>query len=217
MEKKLTYREYQKEDAPFLEAIIRKTWNYDSICPPKVAKQMAGLYLASCLTEQTYTRVALLDGIPVGIIMAKDIAAHKRSFRLKLNQIRKICPIYFSREGRKTAGIFSGIDKIDQVLLANAQTSYDGEIAFFAISEQCRGLGIGKELYAKALNYFKDRQIKHYYLYTDSTCNYGFYEHQGMIRRQETSYQVSEDKTMDFYLYEGVCGRKYAREEAEKA
>lgn len=202
--KKLSFRPYQKQDASALEEIIRKIWNYDSICPEKTAKRMAALYLASCLTEQTYTQVALLDDVPVGIIMAKDIARHKKSLRLKWNQILKISFLYLNKEGRKTAKIFSGIDNIDQVLLANTQTTYDGEIAFFAITSQCQGLGIGKELFKKALKYFKDNQLKTYYLYTDSTCNYGFYDHQGMTRRQETSYSISKDKKMNFYLYEGT-------------
>ena len=31
----------------------------------------------------------------------------------------------------------------------------------------------------------KQEKLKEFYLFTDTSCNYGFYEHQGMKRRLE--------------------------------
>lgn len=202
MEHNVAFREYRKQDAPFLEDIIRNTWEYDSFCSPKVAKQMARLYLASCLVEQDYAKVALIDNKPVGIIMAKNITKHKNSFRFLYNQLIRAIPLYLSKEGRKTAKIFLEINNIDLKLLSEQHKNYDGEIAFFAINEQCRGLGIGKSLFDMALEYFESQQIKSYFLYTDSSCNYGFYEHQGMVRCGETTHQFTMKNVIKFYLYE---------------
>ena len=42
----VTYRDLEKKDYPYVEKIIRDTWNYDNICQkPSTAKQMAKVYL----------------------------------------------------------------------------------------------------------------------------------------------------------------------------
>lgn len=200
----ITFREYQKQDAPLIEDIIRKTWEYETFCSPKVAKQMAKLYLASCLVEQDFTKVALWNDKSIGVIMAKSITKHHVSIRFLYSRFISTFPLYLSKEGRKTVKIFWGINSIYLALLSERHKNYDGEISFFAIDEQCRGMGIGKSLFTMAIDYLKEQQIKSYYLYTDSSCNYGFYEHQGMVRCRETTHQVPVKNTMKFYLYEGT-------------
>lgn len=43
----------------------------------------------------------------------------------------------------------------------------------------------GKMLFQSVLDYFKQQNLDEFYLFTNTSCNYGFYEHQGMIRRHE--------------------------------
>ncbi|MGL4451067.1 MAG: GNAT family N-acetyltransferase [Sarcina sp.] len=205
MKGKIKFREYKKDDCIYLENIIRKTWEYDLFCSEKVAKDMASLYLASCLASQTYTRVALIDNEPVGIIMARNIKKYRMSFRNGVNQIKKGLKLYLNKEGRNTLKFFSGINDLDKELLSKRNKSYDGEVAFFVVNEKCRGTGIGKALFNFVIEYFKKENIKEFYLYTDDTCNYGFYEHQGLLRCGEKIYEIpfkSKEK-MKFYLYEG--------------
>ena len=70
----LQLREYQKNDFIALKNIIRKTWRYDEFSSPKTASRLADVFLSSCLTNYTFSRVAVLNGKPVGIILVKDIA-----------------------------------------------------------------------------------------------------------------------------------------------
>lgn len=62
----IKYRSIRSSDYHILEDIIRKSWNYDRLGSPKSAKQMAKIYLASCLANQTFTSVAVSNGEPVG-------------------------------------------------------------------------------------------------------------------------------------------------------
>ena len=71
MENNVKLRELKKQDLPILEDVIRKTWDYDKFAMPKTARKLAKVYLAACLTNQTYTRVAEVDGNPVGLILGK--------------------------------------------------------------------------------------------------------------------------------------------------
>lgn len=71
MSEQIILRAYQKTDQKALENVVREAWRYDRFCSPKTAAKMAKVYLNSCLTNQTFTRVAEIDGEPVGIIWGK--------------------------------------------------------------------------------------------------------------------------------------------------
>ena len=48
-------------------------------------------------------------------------------------------------------------------------------------------------------------KIKNFFLYTDTSCNYGFYEHYNMIKKGEMSYQFQVQNQMVemiFFIYE---------------
>ena len=69
MSESIIFREFEESDRPALEQVIRETWCYDRFCTPNTATQLASVYLTSCLANQTFTQVALIDNVPVGIIM----------------------------------------------------------------------------------------------------------------------------------------------------
>ena len=82
---------------------------------------------------------------------------------------------------------------------------YPAELALFVISPDCRGKGVGKQLYQQFLQYLKKEHLDSFYLYTDTSCNYGFYEHQGMVRRceKEHIFTVNQKRSkMTFFIYD---------------
>lgn len=204
-ENNIKFREFRKEDQKYLEDIVRKTWNYDKFCSPKIAKKMAKTYLLNCLANQTYTKVAIINNKPVGIIMGKKIKDFKCPLKLRLKQILANISIFLSKESRKVIKIFDNVTKIDDILLKNTQKSYDGEVALFVMDSDYRGKGIGGSLYSFLLDYMKEINAKEFFLFTDTSCNYKFYEHKGMKRREEMkhTYNVAGQKAdMTFFLYD---------------
>ena len=178
----ITLREFQNQDFKALENIIRETWHYDELCSPKTASKLARVYLSSCLTNYTFSRAALDNGVPVGIILAKNRAIHR-------------CP-------------FGNVNGIDQQLLQDCGRTYPAEIALFAVDSSCRGKGIGKVLFQSALDYMKEQKLDAFYLFTDTSCNYGFYEHQGMTRRceKEHTFMINgQTAKMNFFIYDYYC------------
>lgn len=207
MEKQLTFRHYKKEDFQTIKNIIREAWKYDAFASPKIANKMAAVFLNSCLANQTFTQVAVLDNIPVGIIMGKNIKTFQKSFSLLLKRNFSIFDLLCRKEGRNVSRIFGSVDGIDKELLKSSPIQYEGEVAFFAVDKQCRGYGIGKQLFSKLNAYMENENVKHYYLFTDTSCNYGFYEHQGMIRRCEKQHTFEVDNqtgNMTFFIYDNV-------------
>lgn len=201
-------REYQKQDFKALETIIKETWHYDDFSSPKIAIKLAKVFLSSCLTNYTFSRVAVVDGNVVGIIMVNNIAKHKCPLSNRLLQIKSILSLLSSKEGRKISKIFSNINGIDKQLLNENNKIYLAELALFVVSSSCRGKGIEKMLFQSVLKYMKQEKLKEFYLFTDTSCNYGFYEHQGMKRRLEKKhiFNIKEQQAiMNFFIYDYQC------------
>lgn len=205
MKNTVKLRELKKQDIPVLEDVIRKTWHYDEFATPKTARKLAKVYLASCLTNQTYTRVAEVNGVPAGLILGKNIEKHHCPLKYRLHQIFALCGLMISKEGRGILNFYKSVNDIDSQLLKQCNKDYKGEIALFALSPEYRGLGIGKKLFQCLLAYMKSQSISDFYLYTDTSCNFGFYEHQGMIRQQQYKHLLNAKEKkieVEFYLYD---------------
>ena len=200
---KIELREYQKQDFKTLETIIRETWHYDDFSSPKTAIKLAKVFLSSCLTNYTFSRVAVVDGKVAGIILANNIAKHKCPLSNRLLQIKSILSLYISKEGRNVSKIFGNVNGIDKQLLNENNKTYPAELALFAVSSSYRGKGIGKMLFQTALDYMKQERLKEFYLFTDTSCNYGFYEHQGMQRRLEKKhiFHIKGQEAVMRFLY----------------
>ena len=106
----ITLRDYQKQDFKVLEDIIRKTWHYDEFSSPKTASKLARVFLSSCLTNYTFSRVAVDNGVPVGIIFANNKSIHKCPLSLKFQQIRAVISLFLSKEGRNASKIFGNVN-----------------------------------------------------------------------------------------------------------
>ena len=205
MRERIFIREYQKADHKALENVVREAWKYDRFCSSKTAAKMAKAYLNSCLINQTFTRVAEINGEPAGIIMGKDIQNHKCPFSLRIKWIQSIVSLYASKEGRKISKIFERVQEIDRELLSSCGKVYKGELAFFAIREKYRGKGLGRELFQTVVDYMKSNSISAFYLFTDTSCNYPFYEHLGLTRCCEKKQVIDvngEKDDMTFFIYD---------------
>lgn len=211
MKNELSFRAYQKEDAQAIESMIREAWHYDDLCSSKTAGTLAKVFLSSCLCNQTYTQVALLQDQPIGVIMAKNSHIHHCPLAYRLKQLYALLSLLITKEGRKVMRVFSSVNHIDQDLLKECTDDYQGELAFFVISQKARGKGVGNQLFQSALHYMQSQNINSFYLYTDTSCNYGFYEHQGLQRRcqKDTSFLIEQRKaSMTFYLYDYQLTKK---------
>lgn len=206
----ISFRPIEKQDYSNLEKIISETWNYEQFCGKKTARKMAKLYLAGCLAEQDFTCVALKDGRAAGIIMGKDLRKrHKTKLKYRLRFLSALFSMALSADGRKTLKMYGGIDKIDRDLLNGTNQAFDGELSFFVLDRRLRGSGTGKELFNRFMDYAAKNNMESFFLYTDSTCSFGFYEHRGLIRRGEKSFPVpGYEEHMRFFIYSGECGNE---------
>lgn len=130
------------------------------------------------LNRATHAYGAYVNGHFVGVLLA-EIKGERKPYR-RLYRTLFVQLI----ERLQTCFIGKGVDDYTAVNRAvlNAlkkQQIPDGEIVFLAADPNCEGQGIGTALIA-ALE--ADIPGKTIYLYTDSGCNYQFYDHRGFER-----------------------------------
>lgn len=201
----IAFRKIQPSDYTPLAGIISKTWDYERLATIKAAHHMARIYLFSCLARQSFHLVATKNDIPVGIIMGKQSRKEQRNFPYLLAMIPSLPHVFFSGGGLSLYKIFGGVESADQELLKNTNRHFDAELSFFAVDANARGYGIGQALYNQLMEHYRREEIKDFYLFTDTACNVGFYEHQGMTRlgtQEKDLTQVGLGK-MQFYIYGG--------------
>lgn len=126
----IAYRPIKTSDYNVLEDIIKKTWNYNRLVTDKSAKKLAKFYLASCLSNQTFTSVALVNGQPVGVVMARNKLKHNIPIKYNIRKWIDILDIIISKESRKTAKNLQEVEKIDEVLYQRVSKKFDCELAF---------------------------------------------------------------------------------------
>lgn len=205
MENIIILRPLNHSDLNVLENIIRRTWKYDTFTSPESARRLAKVYLASCLIRHTWSQAAEVNGTVAGIILAKNHTKRSCSLKYYLRWFTGLCQLLSRKEGRELLHFFQHISHIDARLFRQANRQYDGEVALFVLDEEYRGLGLGNQLFHSMLNYMKQEQLNTFFLYTDSSCNFGFYEHQGMTRRQMyrcTLDMKGKNAEMEFFLYD---------------
>ena len=204
---KVFYRHYNKKDRFALENIIREAWNYDRLASPETARQLARVFLTSCLANSTYTRVAIVNGEVKGIIALKNKKQYKRSWKKSFDQMIAILQLLMNKEGRKVMRLFGSVSDLDQMLLQEVDVEYEGELSLFVLDKECRGAGIGKKLYQEGMRYLNENEIDSFHLFTDTSCNYGFYESRGLLRRIEHTKEVfvnGEKAPMTFFIYDNL-------------
>lgn len=204
MNNNLILRKINKHDYDDIANIISDTWGYEKFCTNKTAHKMGRLYLASCLCEQTFNTVAVRENRVVGIIMGNNIqTSHTQSIN-KWFLLKCSVAMMLSSQGRKVIKMFRGFDSINENLLKESEKSFDGTLSFFAVKSSERGTGVGGKLYGELMTYFKTEKINNFYLFTDTSCNFDFYEHKGMKRIGEkiVDFKPYAEQTMTFFLYE---------------
>lgn len=205
MSTKINYRPFLKKDIPYITEIIKETWNYEMFCDPKTAQKLSYLFLFSCLANHTYSEVVTMNHQPVGILLGNIKQKHRFHFYYRLKQISLLLSLYITRRGREVMKTFGSVNTIDKELLKQSPLTYDAEVAFFALSSKVRGQGLGKVLFQNYMTHMKSYHVKCFYLYTDTSCSYGFYEHIGMNRRNQINKKLNikgQDALMSFFLYD---------------
>lgn len=199
----MEYRKFKLCDENYLAGIIKDTWGYDRLCKnAEISFLMGKIYLYSCLCEQNYNLVAVENDKPVGIIMGNIKSKKLKTpliYKQKLSQYLEKMQSY--NEGQFILDFFDEIEKLDKEMLDELGKEYDGELVFFVIDKNIRGKHVGTTLINNYSIELKNNGCKHIFVYTDESCNFGFYEHYGFVRVNKREHDLFNYKNK-FFVYE---------------
>lgn len=194
-----------KKDINKISEMISKTWHYGEFSSPKISFQLGKVFLYSCLVNQSFIIMLKEKEEILGLIFGKINNEFKVSIKYKIQWIWNIIKLLSRKEGRKVSQIFKNVSLIDSQLLKQSYKKYEGELSFLMVNPNKKGLGLGKKLYQLFLEELNRKHINHFFLFTDTTCNYKFYNHQGLSKREEKTVNIeinNKPREMTFFLYD---------------
>lgn len=163
-----------------------------------------------CLSRTTTAFVAEADGEPVGMILGRVAARDTRGpWNAHYRRYLSLLPAQLlSADGRENVAYLLAIHAIERRLIRMSGHHLPAEVVLFVTAPQSRGFGLGSRLFDTLLESFREQHAHDYFLYTDDTCDFGFYEHRGLTRaaeitRRRNSPANGEPAIESFYLYEG--------------
>jgi len=204
----LTIRDVEESDLPALKAMIDETWEWvDLVESQEALDATISLYLNQVLYYSSFGKVALLDGKIAGAIFGSVEGDAPVCRMLQDDSMDHALTLLKATENERR-DVYECISKINSTyadLLRGKEDTYDGSLVFLAVSEEARGIGLGKQLWHELSAYFGTKSVKSIYVYTDTDCNYAFYESAGFTCRDEQDLSCAfrvGDWNVRIFLYE---------------
>lgn len=182
---RVTYRPFIENDFEEIARILQEAWHTD-VPSDEYGFLEACNDLAYSLSISSFSQVALVDGIPRGIVLArpegKRVQQNKRWFTISKDYFRRMRAL----EPEAAASYWRGIElmgvKNDELLKASPYSTGANEITLLAVSKFARGMGLGSVLIDAAASFLSETGTPKTFLYTDTDCTWQFYEHCGFKR-----------------------------------
>lgn len=211
----VTYRPFAWGD---LDAVIEQfdyTWGDPEILGSDVSRRLSSHFALHYLEPATRAEVAVSedDGSLLGVtfsrVVGRPVLFDRVSEALADVDARLNATSLGARALAQANGLHEMERRMESNIGINARTQ--GELELFLVTASARGRGVGGALWRRLLASFACQGVERYYLHTDSDCDVGFYDHQGLERvaaryAADHSDGPSDDEA-DLFIYEGRVAR----------
>ena len=203
---KVIYRELMKEDYKEVKNLICEAFGFSNFIKDKnILDIVTHFYLQECVSDSSFSKIAEMDNKVIGIILGKEKSDERTLHELNNKSLvseKVLETIMVDEENRMMIKEFSRIQDTYKEIIKGKERDFDGCIQLFIVAKEARGLGIGKELLKYLFEYMKSLKVNSLYLYTDTRCNYGFYDSQNFERLVEKELRFdSINEKIDVFLY----------------
>lgn len=203
---KIIYRDIAKKDYNTIKELIGEAFGFNEFIKDKIfLDSVLTSYLQDCILESSFSKVAEKDNKVIGIILGKAnkdntqlIKEHEslNSYSPELKSIMEV------KENKIVINELLQIKDTYNEIIEGRKDDFQGCIQLFIVSKESRGLGIGKTLISHLFNYMRSMDVQSLYLYTDTRCNYKFYDSQNFKRLNEKEiYFNSLKEKLNVFLY----------------
>lgn len=201
-------RDVKPQDIKELKEIVKDTWQYEKkVKDTNTLDAMLNILLNKFFEGCSFGKVAVLNNEVVGLILGKVKGEPFifKDFIIDETQ-SKIIIDNASEHDKTNIDVFSNIfEDTYKYLISGKEHIYEGCLNLFVVSEKARGMKVGKKLLAELLSYFKEKEVNKFYLFTDTNCNYAFYDHNGFERQKEkyvTFNFYTSPQNVNMFLYD---------------
>ena len=177
------YRDFEKKDIPELATLVAGIWN------PTLKGEtalLAGIIdLAHFAIRATFCRVAVLNDEVVGVAAVRTGEPEAENVKFWTNMSNRAFGGLKndSPEAEQALSTYYDFEnKAHDQMLERCECDTTYELTLFAVSSKARGHGVGSELLRQMTDHLKEAGAKNYFLYTDTNCNWQYYENRGMKR-----------------------------------
>ncbi|WP_288273415.1 GNAT family N-acetyltransferase [uncultured Bifidobacterium sp.] len=196
----ITYRTMRSDDYPAITQMLCDAWHTDPTMDHDLEMKLAEIDLEHCLGRATNAQVAVKDGEIVGVVLGRIDAQETRNGlnSHRTRNMRLLASLLTSSRGRKALLDMKRYEDTNLKMIAEAKKdghAYQGELVLLLIRPDMRGQGIGKHLFGWMTDQFKQAGVERYFLFTDSQCDYAFYDNAGLTRRAESAVLDNEPHT----------------------
>ena len=200
----LLIRDITSGDEEALKKILSDSWKIHEQFNESGKNELGLYYLYNSLKSSTYAKVAVKDNVVLGVVMANSFKEKLlKSYQRKA--VSSFFHLLFMPQGLSILSFFHKLNKIDKKLSARTKENYGGEWTLWIVDHDYRHQGIGKILYDNVMSYLKSEGITKFFFYTDTDCDYEFYDQNGYTRREEEKHVLKinhKDYPMTFFIYD---------------
>lgn len=195
--------DFGPSDYDKINQMIISTWDYRSWLPKEMVEPVAEYFLSEFVLTSSRIYVARDGEEIVGVIALSLMDNIRQKANAKVMKYKALKTI-ISAQGKEVFDLYLDTLILNERLLLNSGKCYDAALNLFILDERYRGMGIGSNLYSLFNEYLAERKVDEYFLWTDNSSNYQFYERKGLKRIAEEKYSWGgSDDDEYYYLYEG--------------
>lgn len=200
------YRSIIKEDYESIKHLIGEAFGFNQfVTDKKFLDSVLNFYLQSCILGSSFSKVAEKDNKIIGVILGDSNNDKNRlkGFHNTFSFAYTLLKLFLTnKENKKLIKEFIKVQKTYKELIQGKEDHFQGCIQLFIVSEESRGLGVGKTLMNSLFQYMRTEDVTSLYLYTDNNCNYGFYDKQNFKRvtEKEIAFE-SIQENLNIFLY----------------
>ncbi|MFD0616483.1 GNAT family N-acetyltransferase [Paenibacillus sp. GCM10027629] len=202
----IEYRSMREQDVPSLMGLCSTVWEFERDCSDdKILQHIEEVFLYLAMASGSFSTVAVRNGEPVGVIIGRHKSKYQLYSNLKYGKmlIPPALKLLLSSEGRAFIRSILAADRLQQRMLKNARSNnYDGELVLLVTHPDVQGRGVGKQLLHSFISYMKKNRASNFYLFTNTKCNYPFYDRQGFHCVEKQHVEIQPGIAQTNFMYE---------------
>ena len=202
----VSYRPMRWEDLDTVAACFDRVWpQREGIAGTPLATLIARYLTLHYVEPITWSNVAETDdGVFAGVTLVRAVGAPAlfAQAREEFERTREL--IVADPRGAAVVDMLEqGFFPRERILEEDGDVgaTTQAELELFMVNPDVRGMGVGGALWRQLLAALRGHGVRAFFLNTDSSCDYGFYDHKGLTRVAE---RIAADHPEDADMAEGM-------------